>query len=44
MLRAEVLATARVMDEALQALERAQVVWRRRRTDDIPTMRSRRSG
>ncbi len=33
MLRAEVLAAARVMDEALQALERAQVVWRRRRTD-----------
>jgi hypothetical protein len=33
MLRAEVLAAARVMDEALQALERSQVVWRRRRTD-----------
>jgi hypothetical protein len=33
MLRAEVLAAARVMDEALQALERSQVIWRRRRTD-----------
>ncbi len=34
MLRAEVLAAARVMDEALTALARAQAVWRRRRTDD----------
>ena len=34
MLRAQVLAAARVMDEALRALERAQVVWRRRRIDN----------
>jgi tetratricopeptide (TPR) repeat protein len=34
MLRAEVLAAARVMDEALRALERAQAVWRRRRIDN----------
>jgi hypothetical protein len=33
MLRAEVLAAARVMDEALRALERAQAIWRRRRID-----------
>jgi hypothetical protein len=34
MLRAQVLAAARVMDEALRALERAQVVWRRRHIDN----------
>ena len=34
MLRARVLAAARVMDEALRALQRAQTVWRRKRTDD----------
>jgi tetratricopeptide (TPR) repeat protein len=34
MLRAEVLAAARVMDEALRALQRAQAVWRRRGIED----------